>query len=210
LTIAGRFIAGKPGQTMISPEGTADLGNINFTGVPVSIKLTTMTRARITVATYVAALAVAAIRQLNIQAGQETTALHPSAPTGEVANITYSIPSMPVVQVFSLYAALAKEKLIIPTSIEFGGPVRVNTTRPITRTEALKLLETTLAEQAHITITRSTNGSLVGTSNEKMQGSPTGTNAFRTYLPDGKADPPFPPGPKMMPRSRPAVTNSPP
>lgn len=94
-------------------------------------------------------------------------------------------------QVFSIYAALAKEKLIVPASLGFRGTVRVNTTQPITRTVALKLLETTLAEQAQITIMRSTNGSLVGISKEKMQGSPAGTNAVRTYLPDGKVDPPF-------------------
>src|SRR5665213_519472 len=100
-----------------------------------------MKRARIIVAAHVATLAAVAIVQLNIQAGQETTALNPSAPPDEVADITYSIPSMPVNQVFSLYAALAKEKLIVPASIAFHGSVRVATTRPITRTEALKLLE---------------------------------------------------------------------
>jgi hypothetical protein len=169
-----------------------------------------MTRAQIAVAGFVATLAAAAFVQLNIQAGQETTALHPPAPPGEAADITYSIQSMPVVQVFSLYAALAKEKLIVPASFGFPGAVRVKTTQPITRTEALKLLETTLAEQAQITIARSTNGSLVGIPNEKMQGSPAGANAVRTYLPDGKIDPPFPATLKMAPHSRPAATNSPP
>ena len=163
-----------------------------------------MTRARITVAWHIATLATAAILQLNIQAGQETTPLHPSAPPGEAADITYKFSSLPVDQLFSVYAELAKEKLIVPMSIGFRGVVQVNTTRPITRTEALKLLETTLAEQAKITITRSTNGSLVGIPKEKLQGSPAGTNAVRTYLPDGKVDPPFPRGPTMVPRPNPA------
>jgi hypothetical protein len=169
------------------------VSQVNLTGVSVSIKLATMTRAQITVAGFVATLAAAAFIQFNIQAGQETTALHPPAPPGEAANITYSISSMPAYQVFSLYAALANEKLIAPASIDFRGGVRVKTTRPITRTEALKLLETALAEQAQITITRSTNGSLVGIPNEKTQVSPAGTNAVRTYLPDGTIDPPLPP-----------------
>jgi hypothetical protein len=86
----------------------------------------------------------------------------------------------------------------------------------LTKTEALKLIETSLLEQAQFTITRAADGALVGTPKKQLRGPPDLAAAMRTYLPDGTVDPPFsevgvhgaPPRLLVVPRPLPAGSNS--
>jgi hypothetical protein len=99
--------------------------------------------------------------------------------------------TMPADGVFSVYAQVANEKLQVPEHMVHGRMVRVRTSL-VTKTEALKLLDTALLEQAQITITRRADGTLVGTTQDVLRGPPEFMAAMRTYLPDGKVDPPLP------------------
>ena len=108
----------------------------------------------------------------------------------EVANVMFDW-TMPADNVFSVYAQVANEKLQVPEHMRHGSLVRVKTPHPITKTEALKLLDAALLEQAQFTITRRADGTLVGSTQDVLRGPPEFMAAMRTYSPDGKVDPPL-------------------
>jgi hypothetical protein len=148
-----------------------------------------------------AGLLVAAIFivQYNVRARQTMAAREP-------ANISLNFPAIPVEEVFSVYASFAKEKLRVPLNLRLHATVRIIISHRVTRTEALKMLEAALLEQAHITIRRAADGTLEGVPKQEM----------RTYLPNGQVDPPYaqpgllPARPSVMPRLAPPASNSPP
>jgi RNA polymerase sigma factor (sigma-70 family) len=128
-----------------------------------------------------------------------------ASPPGEVANVQLDF-SMPVSGMLEVYTGLAKEKIVVPAHFDDNGLVRVQTTNNVTRTDALKLIETVLMEQAQFTIARAADGTLVGIPKEKLGGPPDVVAEIRTYLPDGQIDPPLlplgpppPPGARQLP-----------
>jgi hypothetical protein len=141
----------------------------------------------------------------NNHAGQKAAAR-------EVAYIEFDFEGSPLEQCLSFYAFCAKEKLRAPDYMSSGGSIRGATSHRVTRSEALKLLDAILLEQAQITITRAADGTLEAIPKQKMEGPPAVRNAMRTYLPDGNVDPPFPEfgGPKLQPRLSGATNMQPP
>jgi RNA polymerase sigma factor (sigma-70 family) len=193
---AGAAPAGLSGIVAASAlAGAAKSGGMGI----LIIRLLTMTKTKIALAGLLAALAATFIVESKIHARQ-------------AADIAYNLTMRPS-GIFSIYAETAKEKVLVPLDLPDQVDVHVKTDQLVTRTEALKLLDAALLEQAQITIQRSADGTLVGTPKEPLPGPPDFVAAMRTFLPDGRVDPPLPlpPGPRLPPliRRLPLAPNGP-
>jgi len=183
--------AGAAPAGLSSAVATTALAGAAKSGGPFFVKLMSMTKTQIAMAGVLAAFAAALIVQSHIHLRQKV------APP-EAADISFNFPASPVSQVLSIYAGWAREKLRAPDNINPSAVVHAVTPHQVTRIEALKLLDAALLEQAQITITRAADGTLVAVPKQKING----LSSMRTYLPDGKVDPPFPAlgGPMIQPR----------
>jgi hypothetical protein len=156
-----------------------------------------MTKLRVAITRGLVSLALIAGAQHEIQAASP-----------EKADFSLAFYSVPLEQVFSTYASIAKEKLRVPANMDAGVALRVVTTNRLTRTQALKLIRTSLKEQAQFTIKRDADGTWVGIPKRMPQRPLSVGDAMRTFFPDGHVDPPFPgPAPVLQPRA--AATNAP-
>jgi RNA polymerase sigma factor (sigma-70 family) len=150
----------------------------------------------------------------NAAASQSAAARGRAASPGEAANVYLNL-TMPVNQTLSVLAQVANEKIVVPAHFLDSGLVRLITTNHLTRTEAINFMAAALMEQAQFTVTRSADGTLVGTPKEQLRGPPEFMAETRTYLPDGHADPPLlPPGrvgspPPRGSRQLPVLANPP-
>lgn len=134
-------------------------------------------------------------------AGHVLHRLPPPRPAS-VATIRYNFPAVPVEQLFFIYAALQKEKVRVSLNSPHNGVVKIFTPQPVTKEEAAKLIETALADQDRIQITRASDGTLMAVA--KGQDPNTVTGPFETIFPDGKIESPYPqpPGPVFRPLLR--------
>jgi len=79
--------------------------------------------------------------------------------TKEVADITYNMPGVPMSQVIGIYEDLSGKKLVVAPSV-IQKLVRMQTEHPITASEAMRLIEDTLKEQAHVMLVPAGDGTI--------------------------------------------------
>jgi type II secretory pathway component GspD/PulD (secretin) len=126
----------------------------------------------------VAILALAAVVVLLIVSRQAREPVDGGAMTGqslsqsapaEQAYITYNFPAIPLGQFLDEYEALAGKKVAMQATQNASQTVHVITPRPLTKSEALRLCEEVLKEQAGLIIVHGKDGSLtaVATANTK-------------------------------------------
>jgi len=99
------------------------------------------------------------VMPLQPRAGSNGPAGSPSG-TKEEANITYNFPGIPAGQIIDIYGELSGKTLIVDPSANTGQTLRFKTPKPITRSEAMKIIETALIEQAHLVIVQAPGGAL--------------------------------------------------
>jgi HEAT repeat protein/peroxiredoxin len=87
-------------------------------------------------------------------------ARYQSAPAAANADITYHFSSIPFGQVLSVYEGLAGKKVTMKAAPKSGNTLSVLTVRPLTKSEALQLLEELFKEQAGLVIVHGADGSL--------------------------------------------------
>jgi type II secretory pathway component GspD/PulD (secretin) len=90
------------------------------------------------------------------------------SPPAEQANITYNFQGIPLQQFLDEYESLAGKKVTMTTP-EQGKILQVKTVRPLTRSEALKLCEEVLQEQAGLVIVHGKDGSLTAVAKPKKE-----------------------------------------
>jgi hypothetical protein len=79
---------------------------------------------------------------------------------GANAEITYQFPGIPFWQFLSIYEDLAGKKVTMKATPKPSQTLRVCTVRPLTKSEALQLLEEAVKEQAGLVIVHGADGSL--------------------------------------------------
>ena len=94
----------------------------------------------------------------------------PQPASAEIANIAYDFPHIPLEQFLPVYEDLAGKKVTMKATPK-PGTLRVLTGRPLTKSQALQLLEEVLKEQAGLIIVHGPDGSLtaVARPNETQQ-----------------------------------------
>ncbi|MGO8700110.1 MAG: M56 family metallopeptidase [Limisphaerales bacterium] len=92
--------------------------------------------------------------------------IYKSAPAAN-ADITYGFPAIPIAQLLSIYEDLAGKKVAMETTPNPSQTLRVLTVRPLTKSQALQLLEEVLQEQAGIVIVHGADGSLTAVAKSK-------------------------------------------
>jgi HEAT repeat protein len=98
----------------------------------------------------------AATNALAAIAGQP---LSHSAPAKN-ADIAYNFPGSPLGQILDIYGNLAGKKVTMAATLAPGQTLRVITAQPLTKSEALQLLEEVLKQQAGVVIVHGKDGSL--------------------------------------------------
>jgi len=88
----------------------------------------------------------------------------------ENANISYNFPGMPFYQVLDIYEHLAGKKVTLEATPKNAQTLRVFTSSPLTKNEAMQLLEDVMKEQAGLVIVHGPDGAL--TTVAKPQDSP--------------------------------------
>jgi hypothetical protein len=76
-----------------------------------------------------------------------------------VADITNNMPGVPMSKVIGIYEDLSQRKLIVAPSV-IQKLVRMQTEHPITASEAMRLIEDTLKEQAHVMLVPAGDGTI--------------------------------------------------
>jgi hypothetical protein len=97
-----------------------------------------------------------------VAAGSTSPVQSPSA-TKELANITYNFQGIPMSQILEIYADLCGKKLVVDPSVN-QKLMRVQTEHPITASEAKRLIESALKEQAQVMLVPASNGTITAVS----------------------------------------------
>jgi hypothetical protein len=93
-----------------------------------------------------------------VAAGSTSPVQSPSA-TKELANISYNFQGIPTVQILDIYADLCGKKLVVDPSVN-QKLMRIQTEHPITASEAKRLIEDALKEQAQVMLVPASNGTI--------------------------------------------------
>ncbi|MGD0812461.1 MAG: hypothetical protein ABSA83_02560 [Verrucomicrobiota bacterium] len=110
---------------------------------------------------------------------QEAATNAPAAITGqplahstlaENAGITYNFPGVPLQQVLNIYENLAGKTVSMAATPAGSQMIRLRTAQPLTKTEALQLLEEVLQQQAGLVIVRGKDGSFTAIAKPQDRG----------------------------------------
>jgi hypothetical protein len=82
----------------------------------------------------------------------------PSA-TKELANITYNFQGIPTSQILDVYADLCGKKLVVDPSM-IQKLMRIQTEHPVTRSDAMQLIEEALNRQARVMLVSASDGTI--------------------------------------------------
>jgi len=85
---------------------------------------------------------------------------HSQSASEEKADITLDFPGIPLEAFLSVYENIAGKKVAMPAAPKGYKTVRLRTSRPLTKTEALALFDETLKDQAGLVIVHGEDGSL--------------------------------------------------
>jgi len=78
----------------------------------------------------------------------------------EKADVTINFNGMPAMQAVAFYEQLAGQKVAAPTAGYPSSVVRLHTEAPITKQQAMQLIEDALKQQAHVALQHGADGSL--------------------------------------------------